>query len=190
MKVKYHGVLPDVKIISMPSAHNDERGYFFESFRKNTLDVEFVQENVSCTGTGIFRGLHWQNPNPQGKLVSVISGAIYDIFVDIRKSSPTFGKYGSYRLEAHNSISSYNEWVYIPEGFAHGFVALQDHTKIQYKCTDYYNKDAEHCLSFLDPAIGIDVWAFRREGKLPTFKAGEKDFFAKHLSEFTDSELF
>lgn len=140
-----------------PKVFEDARGYFFESynnsvFEKAGLNLNFVQDNQSLSQKGVLRGLHFQNPpNAQGKLVRVITGAVYDVAVDIRKGSPTYGKH--FGLELTES----NKWMmYIPEGFAHGFLTLADNTVFSYKCTNYYNKSAEDCLLWNDPEIGIN----------------------------------
>jgi len=140
-----------------PKVFEDARGYFFESynnsvFEKAGLNLNFVQDNQSLSQKGVLRGLHFQNPpHAQGKLVRVITGAVYDVAVDIRKGSPTYGKY--FGLELTES----NKWMmYIPEGFAHGFLTLTDNTVFSYKCTNYYNKSSEDCLLWNDPEIGID----------------------------------
>lgn len=140
-----------------PKVFADARGYFFESynnmvFENAGLNLNFVQDNQSLSQKGVLRGLHFQNPpHAQGKLVRVITGAVYDVAVDIRKNSPTYGKY--FGLE----LTEENKWMmYIPEGFAHGFATLRDNTVFSYKCTNYYNKPAEGCLLWNDPAIGIN----------------------------------
>lgn len=140
-----------------PKVFADARGYFFESysnmvFENAGLKLNFVQDNQSLSQKGVLRGLHFQNPpHAQGKLVRVITGAVYDVAVDIRKNSPTYGKY--FGLE----LTEENKWMmYIPEGFAHGFVTLRDNTIFSYKCTNYYNKPSEGCLLWNDPAIGIN----------------------------------
>jgi dTDP-4-dehydrorhamnose 3,5-epimerase len=140
-----------------PKVFEDARGYFFESynnsvFEKAGLNLNFVQDNQSLSQKGVLRGLHFQNPpHAQGKLVRVITGAVYDVAVDIRKGSPTYGKH--FGLELTES----NKWMmYIPEGFAHGFLTLTDNTVFSYKCTNYYNKSAEDCLLWNDPEIGIN----------------------------------
>ncbi|HET6243605.1 MAG: dTDP-4-dehydrorhamnose 3,5-epimerase [Bacteroidetes bacterium] len=136
---------------------SDERGYFFESynkeaFKKNNLDFEFVQDNVSMSYKNTLRGLHFQNPpHAQGKLVSVIKGAVLDVAVDIRLGSPTYGKHFSLVLSSIN-----NKSLWIPKGFAHGFLALEDQTYFMYKCTNFYNKESEDSLAWNDPDLNID----------------------------------
>ncbi len=139
-----------------PKVFADERGYFFESynkelFSKNGLDLNFVQDNQSLSHKGVLRGLHFQNPPfAQGKLVRVITGAVYDVAVDIRKDSPTYGKYFGAELTEENKTM-----MYIPEGFAHGFLTLRDNTIFAYKCTNLYNKASEESIKWNDPTVGI-----------------------------------
>ena len=140
-----------------PRIFKDSRGYFFESYNKQLLSSflgkkEFVQDNQSLSRKGVLRGLHFQKPPfAQGKLVRVISGAVIDVAVDIRKGSPTYGQHLSILLSAENNIS-----FWIPEGFAHGFLSLQDDTIFSYKCTNFYNAESEDALLWNDPEIGID----------------------------------
>ncbi|MBK7817886.1 MAG: dTDP-4-dehydrorhamnose 3,5-epimerase [Sphingobacteriaceae bacterium] len=146
-----------------PRVFEDARGYFFESynnaaFEKAGLNLNFVQDNQSLSQKGVLRGLHFQNPPfAQGKLVRVITGSVYDVAVDIRKGSPTYGKY--FGLE----LTKANKWMmYIPPGFAHGFLTLEDDTVFSYKCTNYYNKASEDCVLWNDPEIGIN-WDLKAE---------------------------
>lgn len=139
-----------------PRVFEDERGYFFESYNQNLfkqagLDLEFVQDNQSLSQKGVLRGLHFQNPpHAQGKLVRVITGAVLDVVVDIRKNSATYGKW--FGLE----LTEKNKWMmYVPPGFAHGFLTLEDNTIFSYKCTNFYNKAAEDCLLWNDKDIDI-----------------------------------
>lgn len=139
-----------------PKVFADNRGYFFESYNKDTftkngLNMDFVQDNQSLSHTGVLRGLHFQNPPfAQGKLVRVITGAVYDVAVDIRKNSPTYGKHFGAELTEENKMM-----MYIPEGFAHGFLTLRDNTIFSYKCTNIYNKASEDCIRWNDETIGI-----------------------------------
>jgi len=143
--------------IVKPRVFNDERGYFFEAyneekFKANALNTKFVQDNVSKSSKGVLRGLHFQNPPfAQGKLVSVLRGAVLDVAVDIRKNSPTYGQYYKIELSETNKLQ-----FYIPEGFAHGFLTLEDNTIFSYKCTNIYNKDSEESLFWNDSNLGID----------------------------------
>ena len=144
-----------VKIIE-PDIHRDARGYFAETYNeeryvKSGITAKFVQDNESCSSRGVLRGLHWQaGEHSQAKLVRVIRGAVWDVAVDIRKGSPTFGKAVSCELTAENGRQ-----FFIPRGFAHGFVVLEDNTLFAYKCDNFYCKAAERGLKFDDPALGI-----------------------------------
>jgi dTDP-4-dehydrorhamnose 3,5-epimerase len=154
--------IPDV-ILFTPKVFGDERGFFYESFNQQKfteltdLQPAFVQDNHSKSQKGVLRGLHYQlPPKAQGKLVRVVSGAVFDVAVDIRKSSATFGKWVGDILSAENQ-----QQLWIPPGFAHGFVTLSDTAEFLYKTTDYYSPAHERCILWNDPEIGID-W------KLPT----------------------
>ncbi|NTV83609.1 MAG: dTDP-4-dehydrorhamnose 3,5-epimerase [Bacteroidales bacterium] len=140
-----------------PDVFTDERGYFFESFQKENflklgIDADFVQDNESMSAKGVLRGLHLQVPPfAQGKLVRVVRGAALDVAVDLRKNSKTYGKWESVVLSAENKLM-----LWIPEGFAHGFLTLEDQTIFQYKCTNYYNKESEQGIIWNDPDLKID----------------------------------
>ncbi|MBN1340428.1 MAG: dTDP-4-dehydrorhamnose 3,5-epimerase [Bacteroidales bacterium] len=140
-------------LILKPSVFTDHRGYFFESFRVSWLrGVSFVQDNDSRSARHVLRGLHFQNPpHAQGKLIRVIYGSALDVAVDIRNNSPTFGQWFSRLLSGDN-----HEMLYIPPGFAHGFLSLKDHTVLNYKCTAYFHKDSEGSLRWNDPELSID----------------------------------
>lgn len=161
-----------------PRVFQDERGYFFESYNKGVfksvgLDMEFVQDNQSLSHKGVLRGLHFQAPpHAQGKLVRVITGAVLDVAVDIRKSSPTYGKHFTVELTEENKTM-----FYVPEGFAHGFVTLRDHTIFSYKCTNLYNKPSEGCIKWNDTSLNID-WI----EKQPLLS--EKDLFGIDFASF------
>lgn len=147
--------LPGVLIIE-PRVFGDARGFFMETwnaqaFRKAGLDVRFVQDNHSRSQKGVLRGLHFQNPQPQGKLVRVTRGAVFDVAVDLRWSSPHFGKWVGVELSAQN-----HRMFWVPEGFAHGFLTLEDDTDFLYKCTAPYAPQSEHTLAWDDPAVGIE----------------------------------
>lgn len=163
--------------IIQPKCYQDDRGYFFESyneneFKKNGLDLKFVQDNQSLSHKNVLRGMHFQHPPyAQGKLVRVIKGAVFDVVVDLRKKSPTYGKHFSIELNEQNKTM-----LYIPEGFAHGFLTLQDNTIFFYKCTNFYNKEAEDCIIWNDPLININ-WGISNP------IVSEKDSAAKPLSE-------
>ena len=156
----------------------DERGFFFESFNQTQFEtaigrkVDFVQDNHSRSAKGVLRGLHYQIQQPQGKLVRVTSGAVFDVAVDIRKSSPTFGQWAGVELNAEN-----HRQLWVPAGFAHGFVVLSDTADFLYKTTDYYAPEFERSIAWNDPAIGIQ-WPIQGEPSLSS-----KDRQAKALVE-------
>jgi dTDP-4-dehydrorhamnose 3,5-epimerase len=174
--------IPGVLIIE-PKVFGDERGFFFESFNRRRFadltghDVDFVQDNHSRSAKNVLRGLHYQIQQPQGKLVRVVQGTVFDVTVDIRRSSPTFGQYVAVELSAENK-----RMFWLPEGFAHGFVVLSDTAEFLYKTTDYYAPEHERCIAWNDPDIGIQ-WPFL-QGE-PILSA--KDQLAKPLMQ---AELF
>ena len=147
--------LPDVKVVE-PEIHRDARGFFAETYkaaryRAAGIDVTFVQDNESSSSRGVLRGLHWQaGAYAQAKLVRVVRGAVWDVAVDIRKGSPTFGQSVARELTAENGRQ-----FFIPRGFAHGFVVLEDDTLFSYKCDNFYCQASERGLRFDDPALGI-----------------------------------
>jgi dTDP-4-dehydrorhamnose 3,5-epimerase len=172
-------------VILTPDIFNDERGYFFESYSKKTLsqilkiDLNFVQDNESYSTKGVIRGLHYQlPPYEQGKLVRVIKGAVKDIAVDIRENSPTYGRYFSIEL---NDINK--KQIYIPPGFAHGFITLSENAILNYKCTNFFTKESERGILFNDPFLKID-W------ELQNLIVSEKDkklpFFLNHRKYFPE----
>lgn len=147
--------LPGVLLIR-PKVFGDHRGYFKESwsrqvFSEHGLDLDFVQDNLSYSGRGILRGLHFQNPKPQGKLVHVLQGEVFDVAVDIRHGSPHFGRWFGARLSSENHLQ-----MYVPEGYAHGFVVLSETALFAYKCTGPYAPEFEYSLRYDDPDLGID----------------------------------
>ena len=148
--------IPEVLIIE-PKVFGDARGFFFESFNQKAFDeaigrhVDFVQDNHSRSAKGVLRGLHYQIQQPQGKLVRVVSGAVFDVAVDIRRSSVTFGKWVGVELSEQNQRQ-----LWVPEGFAHGFLVLTETADFLYKTTDYYAPAYERSVMWNDPAIGID----------------------------------
>lgn len=147
--------VPDLLIIE-PRVFGDDRGFFLESWNRKIfkdigLDLDFVQDNHSRSARGVLRGLHFQNPNPQGKLVRVVSGRAWDVAVDLRRSSPSFGQWAGVELSAENK-----RLFWVPPGFAHGFVSLEDGTDFLYKCTDFYQPADEHSLMWNDPEVGIE----------------------------------
>lgn len=138
-----------------PKVFGDERGFFLESWNEKKfgelgLDIHFVQDNHSSSAQGILRGLHYQYPNPQGKLVWVIEGEVFDVAVDLRRSSPTFGKWEGFMLNAENKRR-----IWIPPGFAHGFYVTSERAQFLYKCTSYYSPKDEHTIAWNDPTLGI-----------------------------------
>lgn len=146
----------DGVLIIEPRVFGDARGYFFESYNKEryqeqVVASDFVQDNVSVSSKNVLRGLHYQQHQPQGKLVSVLQGEVYDVAVDIREGSPTFKQWVGVNLSADN-----HRQFYIPEGFAHGFCVLSETALFSYKCTSGYKPDDEHTLIYFDPEIGID----------------------------------
>ena len=148
--------IPDVLILE-PKVFGDDRGFFFESFNQQTFEnltgikANFVQDNHSKSAANVLRGLHYQIEQAQGKLVRVTSGEVFDVAVDIRRQSATFGKWVGALLSAENKRQ-----MWIPPGFAHGFVVLKDNTEFLYKTTDYYAPQYERCIRWDDPAIGIE----------------------------------
>jgi dTDP-4-dehydrorhamnose 3,5-epimerase len=148
-------------VLIQPDVFPDSRGYFFESFQKEKfhaigIDAEFLQDNESMSGKGVLRGLHFQKPPfEQGKLVRVVRGSVLDVAVDLRKESKTYGKWESSVLSADNKLM-----MWIPEGFAHGFLVLEENTIFQYKCTNYYNKESECGIIWNDRNLNID-WGIK-----------------------------
>ncbi len=168
-----------------PKVYEDERGFFFESFNQKTFEdkigfnINFVQDNQSKSSKGVLRGMHFQTgDHAQSKLVRVIKGCVLDVCVDIRKQSPTFGKYFSIILDDSN-----RKQLYIPKGFAHGFLALEDNTIFSYKCDNFYNKEAERGILFNDKDLNID-WNFpsdqlvisQKDKLLPSFKSFKNEY--------------
>ena len=157
--------IPEVVLIE-PKVFGDARGFFFESYNQRAFneatgtDFQFVQDNHSRSAKGVLRGLHYQLRQPQGKLVRVVQGAVFDVAVDIRKSSPTFGQWVGVELSADN-----HRQLWVPPGFAHGFVVLSDTAEFLYKTTDYYAPQHERCIAWNDPALAID-WQFAGEPRL------------------------
>ncbi|AHY44956.1 dTDP-4-dehydrorhamnose 3,5-epimerase [Stutzerimonas decontaminans] len=173
--------IPDVLIIE-PKVFGDERGFFYESFNAAAFEAatglkrQFVQDNHSKSQRGVLRGLHYQIQQPQGKLVRVVAGEVFDVAVDLRKSSPSFGRWFGTHLSAQNQRQ-----LWIPEGFAHGFVVLSESAEFLYKTTDYYAPEHERSLLWNDPELGIE-WPFDEPPQLSA-----KDQAGKRLS---DAELF
>ena len=144
-------------LIIEPKVFGDQRGFFLETFQAERyrqmvgIDVEFVQDNHSRSARGVLRGLHFQHRRPQGKLVRVVRGEVYDVAVDIRPDSPTFGKWAGVVLSEQNKCQ-----LWVPPGLAHGFLVLSESADFEYKCTDYYHPDDEGCLIWNDPELAID----------------------------------
>lgn len=158
-----------------PRVFGDERGFFMESWNASTfaeagLELDFVQDNHSRSSRGVLRGLHFQNPGPQGKLVRVTSGAVYDVIVDLRRSSASFGQWVGVELNAANK-----RMLWAPPGMAHGFLCLEDGTDFLYKCTGFYDPSAEHSLQWDDPALAIE-WPL--EGIVPQLSTKDRDGMA------------
>jgi len=172
--------IPDV-ILLEPKVFGDDRGFFFESFNQKNfeqatgLSPVFVQDNHSNSSKGVLRGLHYQlPPKTQGKLVRVIQGEVFDVVVDIRRSSPTFGQWVGEILTAENK-----KQIWIPTGFAHGFLTLSETSEFLYKTTDYYASDLERCILWDDPDIGI-VWPLAGE---PLLSSKDKQGQSLHRAE-------
>ena len=164
----------DVKVVN-PLIYNDNRGYFFESyslknFKDNGLITHFVQDNEVSSKKGVIRGLHYQLEFPQGKLVRAVVGTILDVAVDIRLGSPTYAKYILVKLSAENK-----KMLYVPEGFAHGYLVISDKSIVSYKCTNFYNPDDEYGIKWDDKTINID-WGYnspiisKKDDNLPLLK--------------------
>ena len=180
MKVKETG-LPGVLLLE-PKVFRDERGYFLESWSAERyaaagVPARFVQDNLSYSRGGVLRGLHFQEPYPQGKLVSVLRGEVFDVAVDVRAGSPTFGRWVGHVLSAENARQ-----LYVPEGYAHGFVVLSDEALFAYRCTEYYHPEAERTLLWNDPELGIE-WPVEH----PALSA--KDEAGRRLRDFGPGEL-
>ncbi|WP_217900122.1 dTDP-4-dehydrorhamnose 3,5-epimerase [Noviherbaspirillum humi] len=173
--------IPDVLILE-PTVFGDDRGFFFESFNARRFQeltgvaAEFVQDNHSKSAKNVLRGLHYQIQQPQGKLVRVVSGEVFDVAVDIRKSSPTFGKWVGATLSAENKRQ-----LWIPEGFAHGFVVLSDSAEFLYKTTDYWAPEHERSILWSDPEIGVQ-WPIE---DVPLLSAKDRNG-----KSFCDAEYF
>jgi len=152
---------PEVLLLR-PKVFGDVRGFFFESYNRKAfaelgIGAEFVQDNHSRSAKGVLRGLHYQISQPQGKLVRVVAGEVFDVAVDLRRSSPHFGRVASFNLSADT-----HEMAWIPPGFAHGFLVLSDHAEFLYKTTDYYAPQFERCLQWNDPALNL-AWPLEGE---------------------------
>lgn len=172
--------LPEVLLIE-PRVFGDARGYFFESYNAERYALvgvpgPFVQDSISCSSRGILRGLHFQHPRDQGKVVSALRGEVFDVAVDVRRNSPTFRRWVAERLSADNKRQ-----LYIPPGFAHGFLVLSSEALLAYKLSDYYSPETERAIRWDDPAIGIawpstDVSLSDRDRRAPTLDALSPDW--------------
>lgn len=170
-----------LKVIT-PKVNVDSRGFFMETYQKNDfaeigIDVEFVQDNQSASVAGVLRGLHFQINYPQDKLVRVVKGAVYDVAVDLRKGSATFGKWYGVELSDENK-----KQFFIPKGFAHGFLVLSDYAEFVYKCSDFYHPNDEGGIAFNDPAIGVK-WPVKEGMELIM---SDKDKKWSGLSEYVE----
>lgn len=174
--------LPDVLLFE-PKKFGDSRGYFFESFNQRVIDeligrhVDFVQDNQSRSAKGVLRGLHYQIRQAQGKLIRVLEGAIFDVAVDLRRRSPTFGRSAAFVLSAEN-----NRMAWIPPGFAHGFLALEEGSTVLYKASDFYAPAHERSLLWSDPALGLS-WPIGDIGGPERLIVSEKDRVGRPLAD-------
>lgn len=180
--------IKDLYIIE-PKVFGDDRGYFMESYNRRDfveagLDMVFVQDNESKSKRGVLRGMHFQTKFTQGKLVRATQGEVYDVAVDLRKGSPTYGQWEGVLLSAENKRQ-----FYVPEGFAHGFLVLSDEAEFCYKCDDVYNHSAEGGLKWNDPEIGI-VWPEVPGMKPEEYLTSEKDGLWPTLAELKNTDLF
>ncbi|WP_047382357.1 dTDP-4-dehydrorhamnose 3,5-epimerase [Cetobacterium sp. ZWU0022] len=186
---KFNRVETGIKdlIVIEPTVFGDNRGFFMESYSRKDfaeieMDIEFVQDNHSKSKKGVLRGLHFQTQHVQGKLVRVTAGAVLDVAVDLRKNSLTFGKYYLVELTAENK-----KMFYIPPGFAHGFLTLEDNTEFLYKCTDYYAPEFDSGILWNDSEVGIE-WNFEKYGlSEDTILLSEKDKLQQTLAAFVKS---
>jgi dTDP-4-dehydrorhamnose 3,5-epimerase len=171
-------------VVLEPRVFGDDRGFFLETFNaqrfaNHQLPCAFLQDNLSFSRRGVLRGLHFQNPEPQGKLVWVLQGAVFDVAVDLRRNSPTFGRWYGVDLNSDNKRQ-----FYVPEGFAHGFIVTSETALFTYKCTRVYSPGTEKSLLWNDPDLGI-TWP---DGLVPQLSA--KDLEGRRLRDFSADELF
>ena len=165
---------PNGPCVMTPVVHGDARGFFMETFRQNEFEQHigpwhtFVQDNHSKSRQGVLRGLHYQLHSPQGKLVRVIQGTVFDVAVDLRQSSPTFGQHFGVTLDDQN-----HQMFWVPPGFAHGFLVLSETAEFVYKCTTYYAPEDEHSLRYDDPTVGI-LWPALPNGMQPLTSAKDE----------------
>lgn len=174
-------------VVIEPTFFGDHRGFFMETYNKKDfekigLSMEFVQDNHSKSKKGVFRGLHFQTQKSQGKLVKVVVGSVLDVAVDLRRDSETFGKWHVVKLSAENK-----KMFYVPEGFAHGFITLEDDTEFQYKCTNYYAPEYDSGIIWNDPTLNVD-WQLEKFGlSKDTLLLSEKDKKLQTFDEFVKS---
>jgi dTDP-4-dehydrorhamnose 3,5-epimerase len=175
--------IPDVLVLE-PRVFGDGRGFFYESYNQRVfeqatgLDVRFVQDNHSRSAKGVLRGLHYQVQQPQGKLVRVVAGEVFDVAVDLRKRSPTFGQWVGGYLSAENK-----RMMWVPAGFAHGFLVISDYAEFLYKTTEYYAPEFERCIRWNDPTLAIQ-WP-ECDGQVPQLSAKDQQGMA-----FVDAEVY
>jgi dTDP-4-dehydrorhamnose 3,5-epimerase len=178
--IKIPTSIPDIFFIE-PKVFSDSRGFFYESYSRRDMELmgisdDFVQDNQSCSAKGVVRGLHFQIRHPQGKLIRILRGSIYDVVVDIRKRSPTFGKSIGFEISAHDF-----RMIWVPVGFAHGFLSLEDHTEVLYKTTDFYYPEYDAGIRWNDPNLGI-YWPLAQYG-ISSAIISEKDAKLPLLNE-------
>jgi len=178
--------IPEVLVLA-PKVFGDARGFFFESFNRKVfreatgVDADFVQDNHSRSAQGVLRGLHYQLQQPQGKLLRVVRGAVFDVAVDIRRSSPTFGRWVGVELSEENQRQ-----LWVPPGFAHGFLVLSASADVLYKTTDYYAPQYERCIAWNDPGVGVD-WPLQRAGvSQPLLSAKDQGGVVLSTAELSD----
>ena len=177
-------------VVIEPTVFGDARGFFMESYTRRDfaelgVDVEFVQDNHSCSSKGVLRGLHFQRRNPQGKLIRVVRGKVYDVAVDLRVESPTFGQWYGVELSAENKVQ-----FYVPPRFAHGFLVLEDNTEFLYKCTEYYDPQSDGGVRWNDPQLAVD-WRFDHYGIDPTtLNLSDKDTKQPLFNQIVWQETF
>ena len=186
---KFNFIKTDIDgvIIVEPTAYGDSRGYFMETYQredfvKGGIDVEFVQDNQSMSTKGVLRGLHFQKQFPQSKLVRCIKGEVFDVAVDLRPGSPTYGKWEGVLLTEENKRQ-----FFIPKNFAHGFLVLSDYAEFAYKCTDFYHPGDEGGLAYNDPEIGID-WPFEEGVELIISEKDKKWSGLKDTFKFNEEK--
>ena len=170
-------------ILFDPDVFNDQRGYFYQSFDQKISDVignNFVQDNHSVSHKNVIRGMHYQWDEPMGKLVRVVRGSVIDYFVDLRAGSPTYGQHGRVELSEKN-----HNMVWIPGGFAHGFISLEDHTTVLYRCTAYYNREKESGINIFDKDININ-WPIDKKYAI----ISDKDLLAQSFEDYSKDKKF